>query len=133
MPEADAAAEEAAKASEEVVVASRAVSWATPSDRKSSMAGQWMLRMGFGVLLIVTHFLYVIAAHKDTKSRAGLSCFLLQFISLLYPPRSHDAMAKKNVFTSKVRVTVVEKWWVFYCKIGEIKNACVMLRWAGAT
>ena len=59
---------------------------------------------GFGVLLIVTHFLYVIAAHKDTKSRAGLSCFFLQFISLLYPPRSHDAMAKRTYLLQSVEM-----------------------------
>ena len=46
VPEADAAEEAAARASEEAVVASRAVFWATPSDRKRSMAGEWMLRMG---------------------------------------------------------------------------------------
>ncbi len=33
-----------------------------------SMAGQWMLGIKFGVFLFVTHFLYVIAAHKDTKA-----------------------------------------------------------------
>lgn len=96
MPEADAAAEVVAKASEEAVVASRAVSWAMPSDRKSSMAGQWMLRMGFGVLLIVTHFPYVIAAHKDTKSRAGLSCFVSQFISLYSIPLDRTMQWQKE-------------------------------------
>lgn len=72
---------------------------------------------GSGVLLIVTHFLYVTPSllvdfgKRTTTSKAGTGsqcCFVFKFSSLSYPPRSHDAMAKRTYLLQRLEFVVLK-------------------------